>query len=290
MGKILKKKKLYRNKDFDRKIEEACLVFIIVFADIYLLLKKGINNFTLTIIGITLLFIVFYKVVAILVEYLFKRKKQKIKENGRLYIGKYIAIDKITKLERRRLFRFREVHYYEIIIELNDNGLVIKDGLYSEDPGYYIHKNDVCRVYEYKNKYYPEDIYYTTKNNYIFDIYEREEEHKMLSDNFRYRGDEIDKYLDVKITCVIDQYMYRYSLPLNNKINEYVSEIEYRYEKCDEERMIKEFKTRITTLLYTKIKNISNIKVDVIVKDYDLRKLYQNNDKSFNHILNRFDR
>ena len=52
--------------------------------------------------------------------------------------------------------------------------LVIKDGLYSENPGYYIRKNQQCRVYRYEGKYYPESIYYEPKKDrtYIFDLCE----------------------------------------------------------------------------------------------------------------------
>lgn len=181
MGKRLEKKRLYKLEEYNKEEGGLASLFIFIIDFVYLWkrivnevdIKVGINEFTLKLIGLSILSYIIFEIITFPLWYFPKRKRQRIIENGKVHTGKYIDI-----ISRRKLIGKGNERRYKIFIELDDSGLVIEDGHYGEHPGYYIRKNQKCKVYEYNGKFYPDIIYYDPKVNKekIFEHYEYEEE------------------------------------------------------------------------------------------------------------------
>ena len=89
-------------------------------------------------------------------------RKQIAKRKGTTYKGRII---RITIKDGRKIGWYRFPYTYTIIFEcwMNGEKKVAESGGYIDNPKDYVPVNRMCEVYVYKNKYYIQDFYKTTK-------------------------------------------------------------------------------------------------------------------------------
>ena len=165
----MKKKRLYTCKEQNRFIGIWLIAFFVVI-DLWIYIKVGYSDLFKKAVMCSVAIYLIIEVASFSSWYFPARKKRKAMENGWLYMGKYVFIEQRIKNSHKHEYDGSE-YMVHIEIEVANEKLIIKDGLYSENPGYYIRKDQQCRVYRYDGKYYPESIYYDPKkdNVYIFD-------------------------------------------------------------------------------------------------------------------------
>ena len=173
----MKKKRLYTCNEQNRFTGVWLLAFFL-FIDFMVFKKVGFNDMFKTVVMGSLAIYLIIEVYNFSSWYFPARKKRKAKENGWLYMGKYVFIEQRIRDSHKHKY-YGSDYMVHIEIEIANEKIIIKDGLYSENPGYYIRKNQQCRVYRYEGEYYPESIYYEPKKDriYIFDLCEQNTDH-----------------------------------------------------------------------------------------------------------------
>lgn len=168
----MKKKRLYTYRERDR-FTGVCFLAIFLLMDLFIFVKAGYSDIFKMAMVCSFAIYIIIEVASFPGWFFSARKKRKAIENGWLYMGKYVDIEKRVKDSPKHDF-YGFLYMIKIEIEVDNEKIIINDGIYGENPGYYIRKNQQCRVYRYEDKYYPEIIYYEPKKDrtYIFDLSE----------------------------------------------------------------------------------------------------------------------
>lgn len=231
----MKKSRLYTRYEESRFISVGFFV-IIVIANILHFYLRGFDEIFIKVamgsLGIFLLF----EMIHFPSWYIPELKKQKAIKYGEVYVGKYYDIQRVSQFN---ISPSQKKLCYELQIEIEIDGRkeIVCRSLYYDNPGYYVIKNQECKVYKYKGKFYPEIIYYDSKakNEDIFNNYVHEEEliipHVKYIRNYREIG------IHMRAIAIVNKPTYVYKMHLDKEIGDFMDIIrkERRIVREDEE-------------------------------------------------------
>lgn len=231
----MKKIRLYTRNE---ELRFVGVIFFVIFiaANVLLFYVRGFDEIALKIAISSMGILLIFETIIFPFWYIPERKKQKAIKYGEVYIGKYCDIT------TRKQFVISPHHRrtsYEVQIEVEVNGkneIVCTDSYY-DDPRYYIVKNQECKVYRYKGKFYPEIIYYDpkVKKEIIFEHYEHEEE--LIIPYVKYLRDGMDITVLMTVKAIVNKPVYAYKMNLEKEVCEFMDTIprERRRNRNDEE-------------------------------------------------------
>lgn len=233
----MKKSRLYTRDEDIRFVGVIFLVIILLSNGIHIYIR-GLDIISIKIAMISMGILLFFELLHFPFWYIPEKKKQKAIKYGEVYTGKYYDIktvyQSVISIHQRR-------SCYEVQIEVDLDGekqIVCRD-LYYDNPGYYIVKNQECKVYKYKGKFYPEIIYYDskTKAEYIFENYEHEDELFIPSVEFEYGN--LNIYVRMTTKVILNKSESKYNMNVEEQVCKFLESV------C-RERIIENYDKEVT--------------------------------------------
>lgn len=254
----MKKRRLYTRNE---ELRFVGVIFLIIFivANALHMYVRGLDEITIKIAISSMGILLFFETIIFPFWYIPERKKQRAIKYGEVYIGKYCDVLAVTQFVISPHQR-RTSYEVQIEVEVNGKKEIVCTDLYYDDPRYYIVKNQECKVYRYKGKFYPEIIYYDpkAKKEKIFEHYEHEEELNFSRVKYIRNTRNIGVFMTAKV--IINKPVYVYKMNLEKEVCEFMDEIrKERRILRDDEEVIKGIENIVRNEL-SKIDSIIQIK------------------------------
>lgn len=231
----MKKSRLYTRNEELRFVGGIFLVIFIVANALHIYVR-GLDEIAIKIAIKSMGLLLIFETIIFPFWYIPERKKQRAIKYGEVYIGKYCDILAVTQSVISPHQR-RTSYEVQIEVEVNGKNEIVCTDLYYDDPRYYIVKNQECKVYRYKGKYYPEIIYYDpkAKKEKIFEYYEHEE--KLIIPCVKYLRDGMHITVLMTAKVIVNKPVYVYKMNLEKEVCEFMDTIprERRSNRNDEE-------------------------------------------------------
>lgn len=254
IGVYMKKSRLYTKNEELRFIGVIFLVIYIV-ANITHIYIRGLDEIAIKVAMGSTGILLIIELIIFPFWYIPERMKQKAIKYGEVYIGRYYDI--ITKKQFVISPHQRRTCYVlKIEIEIDGKKEIVCNDLYNSNPGYYITKNQECKVYKYRGKFYSEIIYYNpkAKTENIFEYYEHEQELDIPNVKYLRNSRDINVYMTAKV--IANKPIYTYKINLEKEICALMDEIrKERRILRDDQEVIK----GIESIVRNELSNIDSI-------------------------------
>lgn len=254
----MKKSRLYTRNE---ELRFVGVIFLVIFiaANGLLFYVRGFDEIALKIAISSMGILLFFETIIFPFWYIPERKKQSAIKYGEVYIGRYnnVTTEKHFAVSP---YQRRTCYVLQIEAEVDGEKEIVCTDMYYDDPRYYIVKNQECKVYRYKGKFYPEIIYYDpkAKKEKIFEYYEHEE--KLDIPNIKYLRNSRNITIYVTANVIVNKPVYDYKINLEKEVCEFMDEIrKERRILRDDQEAIKGIENIVRNEL-TKIDSIIQIK------------------------------
>ena len=250
----MKKTRLYTRNE---ELRFVGVIFFVIFiaANVLLFYVRGFDEIALKIAISSMGILLIFETIIFPFWYIPERKKQRAIKYGEVYIGKYCDILAVTQFVISPHQR-RTCYVLKIEIEIDWKKEIVCNDLYNSNPGYYITKNQECKVYKYRGKFYSEIIYYNpkAKTENIFEYYEHEQELDIPNVKYLRNSREINVYMTAKV--IANKPIYTYKIKLEKEICALMDEIrKERRILRDDQEVIK----GIESIVRNELSNIDSI-------------------------------